>query len=140
LLVLPWGPSGIALAWTASYFLLIFPAFWYAGKPIGLGIGPVFATIWKFFAASVGAGFGTALIVRVVPYFAPGVGVRGALVRMVSVSLVFFGLYLAGVIALHKGLRPLSETVGLIREFLPERAAKPTFPGAVDAEEVLVKP
>ena len=56
LLALHWGPSGIALAWTVSYFLLMFPGFWYAGKPIGLGIGPVFAVIWKFFAASVGAG------------------------------------------------------------------------------------
>ena len=53
LLALRWGPSGIALAWTTSYFLLMFPGFWYAGKPIGLGIGPVFAVIWKFFAASV---------------------------------------------------------------------------------------
>ncbi len=57
---LHWGPSGVALAWTVSYFILMFPGFWYAGKPIGLGIGPIFAAIWKFFAASVVAGFGTA--------------------------------------------------------------------------------
>jgi PST family polysaccharide transporter len=137
LLALHWGPSGIALAWTTSYFLLMFPAFWYAGKPIGLGIGPVFAIIWKFFAASVGAGFGTALIIRAVPFFATAVGARGALVRMVSVSLVFFGLYFAGVIALHQGLRPFSETVGLLRHLLPERAARRTFPGAIDTEDVL---
>ena len=69
LLALRWGPSGIALAWTISYFLLMFPGFWYAGKPIGLGIGPIFAVIWKFFAASVGAGLGTALIVKAMPHF-----------------------------------------------------------------------
>ena len=121
LLALRWGPSGIALAWTISYFLLMFPGFWYAGKPIGLGIGPVLAVIWKFFVASVGAGFGTVLVIRVVPYFATVPGAPGALMRMVSVSLVFFGLYLGGVIALHQGLRPLNETAGLIRDFLPER-------------------
>ncbi len=140
LLTLRWGPSGIAFAWTASYFLLMFPGFWYAGKPIGLDIGTVFAVIWKFFAASVGAGFGTVLIIRAVPYFATALGAPGALVRIVSVSLVFFGLYLAGVIALHQGLKPLSETVGLIRELLPERAVRRTFPGAVDTEEALAKP
>jgi O-antigen/teichoic acid export membrane protein len=140
LLALHWGPSGIALAWTTSYLLLMFPGFWYAGKPIGLGIGSVFAVIWKFFVASVGAGFGTVLIIRAVPYFATAVGAWGALARIVSVSLVFFGLYLAGVIALHQGLRPISETVGLIREVLPERAARRPFPGAVDAEEALAKP
>jgi O-antigen/teichoic acid export membrane protein len=140
LLALRWGPSGIALAWTASYFLLSFPAFWYAGKPIGLGVGSVFAVVWKFFAASVGAAFATAMIVRTVPYFATAFGARGALVRMVAVSLVFVGLYLVGVIALHQGLRPLTETVGLVRELLPERAARRTFPGAVDTEEALAKP
>jgi PST family polysaccharide transporter len=121
LLALRWGPSGIAFAWTASYFLLMFPGFWYAGKPIGLGIGPVFAVIWKFFAASVGAGCGTALIVRAIPDFAATFGAPGAFVRMVSVSLIFSGLYLGGVIALHQGLKPLSETVSLLRDLLPER-------------------
>ncbi|MGA9789118.1 MAG: lipopolysaccharide biosynthesis protein [Terriglobales bacterium] len=120
LLALRWGPSGIALAWTISYFLLMFPGFWYAGKPIRLGIGSVLAVIWKFFAASVGAGFGTVLIIRATPHLATALAASGALVRMVSVSLVFFALYLGGVVALHQGFRPLNETAGLIRDFLPE--------------------
>ena len=41
--------------------------------------------------------------------------------RMVLVSLIFFALYIGGVIALHRGLKPLSETVGLLRDLLPER-------------------
>jgi O-antigen/teichoic acid export membrane protein len=133
LLALRWGPSGIALAWTISYFLLMFPGFWYAGKPIGLGIGPVFAVIWKFFAASVVAGIGTALFIRAIPLFVTALGASGALERMVSVSLVFFGLYVGGVIALHQGLKPLSDTVSLLRELLPERTLKPTLAVAVDA-------
>ncbi len=140
LLALRWGSSGIALAWTVSYFLLMFPGFWYAGKPIDLGVGPIFAVVWKFFAASVVAGMGTALIVRALPYFASLSGARGALVRLVSVSLIFFGLYLTGVIVLHQGLGPLSATAGLIRELLPERVAKGSFPKAVDTEKVLANP
>jgi hypothetical protein len=99
----------------------MFPGFWYAGKPIGLGIGPIFVVIWKFFAASAGAGLGTALIIRAMPYFATTFGAMGAFVRMVSVSLVFFGLYIGAVIALHQGLKPLSETISLLRDLLPER-------------------
>ena len=132
LLVLPWGPSGVAFAWTASYFLLMFPGFWYAGKPIGLGIGPMFAVIWKFFAASVGAAFGTVLIIKVVPHFAAAAGASGALARMVTVSLVFFALYFVGVIALHKGLRPITETAGLIHDFLPERSLSRALPEAAE--------
>jgi O-antigen/teichoic acid export membrane protein len=124
LLTLRWGPPGIAFAWTISYFLLMFPGFWYAGKPIGLGIGPVFAVIWKFFAASVGAGCGTALIIRAIPEFAAASGGAGAFVRMVIVSLIFFALYIGGVIALHRGLKPLSDTAVLLRDLLPERSVK----------------
>jgi len=123
LLALRWGPSGIALAWTTSYFLLMFPGFWYAGQPIGLGVGPIFAVIWKFFAASVGAGIGTVLISRALPYFATAIGTSGALLRMVLVSLIFFVLYLGGVVALHLGPKPLSETIDLLRDLLPERVA-----------------
>ena len=93
-LALRWGPSGIALAWTISYFLLIFPALVRrkANRP---GYRTVFAIIWKFFAASVGAGVGTVLIIRATPHIATAYGARGAFVRLVSVSLVFFGLYIA---------------------------------------------
>jgi PST family polysaccharide transporter len=140
LLALRWGPSGIALAWTASYFLLMFPGFWYAGKPIGLGIGSVFAVIWKFLAASALAGCVTALIISAMPRFAIAFGASSAFVNMVSVSLVFFGLYFAGVIALHQGLRPLSDTVVLLRDLLPERMVRRTFPEAVDTEGALAIP
>ncbi len=134
LLALHWGPSGIALAWTVSYFLLMFPGFWYAGKPIGLGIGPIFAVIWKFFAASVAAGIGTALIVRFTPYYGALVGAEGAFFRMVAVSLIFLGLYVGGVIVLHGGLGPLRETAGLIHDFLPERKVESTSPVPVSAK------
>src|SRR5271155_127040 len=101
LLALHWGPSGIAMAWTTSYFLLMFPGFWYAGEPIGMGMGPVFAVIWKFFAASVAAGGLTFLIIRATPLFAEPFSTSSAFVRMVFVSLVFFGLYFLAVIVLH---------------------------------------
>lgn len=134
LLTLRWGPSGIAFAWTASYFLLMFPGFWYAGKPIGLGIGPMLAVVWKFFAASVLGGAMTLLIFKAMPYFATVFGARGALVRIVSVSLVFFGLYLGGIAILHRGFGPLKETAALIRDFLPERFSRFTLPASADTK------
>jgi len=134
LLTLRWGPSGVAFAWTASYFLLMFPAFWYAGKPIGLGIFPMLSAVWKFFAASILAALATLLIFRAMPYFTTAFGARGALIRMVSISLVFFCLYLGGVVALHKSLKPLNETAGLIREVLPERLLRPTIPASANAK------
>ena len=132
LLALHWGPSRVALAWTVSYFLLMFPGFWYAGKPIGLGIGPIFAVIWKFFAASVVAGIGTALIVRAMPHFAAGSGAPDAFVRMVADSLLFFSLYIAGVVTFHQGLKPIADTVALLHDLLPEPSAKGKMSAAVE--------
>jgi len=123
-LTLRWGPSGVALAWTVSYFLLMFPGFWYAGRPIGLGVGAVLAVIWKFFVASIIAGCATALITNAMPQLAMAFGVAGALLRMVSISLIFFGLYFVGVIALHKGLKPINETVRLLRDLLPQNTVR----------------
>ena len=134
LLALHWGPSGIALAWTISYFLLMFPGFWYAGRPIGLGIGPIFAVIWKFFAASVLAACVSVLIFRALPHLAAASGAKGAFLRLVSVSLVFFGLYFLGVILFHRDLKPLADTVNLLRDLLPGRTIKPVSLVAADTE------
>jgi O-antigen/teichoic acid export membrane protein len=139
LLGLHWGPSGIALAWTISYFVLMFPGFKYAGKPIGLGIRPIFNAIWRFFAASVVAGIGTKLIVTFTHYFSAGSGAPAALVRMLTVSSVFSVLYLTGVTAFHKGPKPLVEAIGLIRHLLPERREERRLTEALDPEEVLAK-
>jgi O-antigen/teichoic acid export membrane protein len=121
LIGLPWGPSGIALAWTVSFFVLMIPAFWYAGKPIGFGVAPVLAVIWRFFVASVAACCSAACITHFVPLFATAPGAQGALARLISVSLLFFTLYLAAVIILHRGLEPLRQTASLVRELLPRR-------------------
>lgn len=130
---LRWGPSGIALAWTASFFLLMLPAFWYAGRPIELGIGPVLAVIWKFFAASAGAFCLSLLVVRVLPHAAPRSGAWGALVSMASVSSIFFALYFGGIIALHRGLKPFRESIALLRDLLPNHHPRSTSAGAIVA-------
>jgi O-antigen/teichoic acid export membrane protein len=121
LIGLPWGPRGIALAWTVAFFALMLPAFWYAGKPIGFGVAPVLSVVWKFFVASVAAGCSTAWLVHVVPMFAAAPGAQGAFVRLVTVSLIFFTLYVGAVVALHRGLEPLRQAGRLVRDLLPRR-------------------
>jgi O-antigen/teichoic acid export membrane protein len=125
LLMLRWGPVGIAFAWTASFFLLLFPGFWYAGKPINLPVSAVIAEVWKFFLASVLAGLSTALIARVTPMLGTA-GSLGAFVRIIFVSSIFSALYLIAVAALYGGTKPIMDTMGIIRELLPKRASAKT--------------
>jgi O-antigen/teichoic acid export membrane protein len=126
LLMLRWGPVGIAFAWTASFFLLLFPGFWYAGKPINLPVSAVIAEVWKFFLASVLAGVSVALIARFTPMRAGAAGSLGAFERIIFVSSVFSVLYLTAIAALYGGAKPIMDTVGIIRELLPKRAAANT--------------
>jgi polysaccharide transporter, PST family len=125
LILLPWGPRGIALAWTVSFFVLMIPAFWYAGKPIGFGVCPVLAVVWKFFVASVVAGSMAAWLIHIRPPFTATDGALGALARLVSISLIFSALYLIMVVALHRGIEPLRQADRLVHDFLPQRAATP---------------
>jgi O-antigen/teichoic acid export membrane protein len=37
---LRYGGLGVAVAYSASFYILIGPAFWYAGKPVGLTLSP----------------------------------------------------------------------------------------------------
>jgi PST family polysaccharide transporter len=132
IVMLHWGPSGIALAWTASFFLLMFPGFWYAGKPIEMGIGPMFAVIWKFFAASVVAGCATFFALRAVTHPETSLGASGAFVRMISVSAAFAGIYLLAVVILHGGDKPIRDSISLLADLLPEKGRGLPSGGDVD--------
>jgi PST family polysaccharide transporter len=127
---LHWGPSGVALAWTVALFLLMFPGLWYAGKPIELGIGAILAAIWKFFFASICAGGMTALVVSMAPHVPIGSGASTALVKLIAVSIAFLTLYLGWVIVLHRGLEPISQTIELLRDLLPQRRDSPEAAGS----------
>ena len=118
---LPWGPEGIAFAWTFSYFILLLPAFWYAGSPIELHVGSVFAAVWKFFVASAAAGCVTATLLRFIPPMADSPATLAALVKLIMVSMLFFALYLVAVIVLYWGVGPVHQTLRLIRDVLPQR-------------------
>jgi O-antigen/teichoic acid export membrane protein len=116
LLALSWGPVGIAVAWTASFWILTIPALWYAGNPIDLGIGPVLAAVWKYIVASLLAGWACRAILGLFPSFVGLTGVVGSITRMATTSLLFEALYLTAVILFHQGCAPLYQLARLLPE------------------------
>jgi O-antigen/teichoic acid export membrane protein len=132
---LPWGPVGIAVAWTASFWILTIPAFWYAGKPIELGVRPVLAEVWKYLLASLGASLATAAIAQRMPLFALVPNAKEALVRILVVSLLFGIFYLGMVILLHRGFAPLHRLAGLLAEIIPSGARSRASSGMVSVHE-----
>lgn len=135
-----WGPSGIAFAWTASLYLLMFPSFWYAGRPIGLSLAAITDAIWRYCLAAVIAGCATVWIDRSAPHLLGPLGASTALIRIVTISSIYFVLYVGSVIALHRSLRPINNAVELLRDLLPDRkAVQPTL-RIVDLEEAQSTP
>jgi O-antigen/teichoic acid export membrane protein len=115
---LPWGPVGVAAAWTLSFWILTIPAFSYAGKPIQLGVGSVLAAVWRYTFASLLAGCVSLAILRALPPFGQP-NSFGALEHIVVTSLLFGAFYLGAVVGLHWSAMPLYEVVGLLREMSP---------------------
>jgi O-antigen/teichoic acid export membrane protein len=139
LIGLHWGPAGIAAAWTASFWILTIPAFWYAGKPINFGVAPVLAVVWRYALASLLAGGASATIIRQIPSLTAATGVVGAAVRIASTSLLFSVLYIAAVVVVHGGSEPLSRLLNLLPDMVPwnksSNSPPPPEAAAVSAQE-----
>lgn len=126
LLALPWGPEGIAAAWTASFWILIIPSLWYAGSPIDFGVAPMLATVWRYTLSSLLAGLATFAILPRIASLVTASGSAGALYRLLDTSLVFGGLYLGAVVIAHGGLDPLYRFSALAVQMIPWwRRSKP---------------
>jgi PST family polysaccharide transporter len=123
LVCLHWGPEGIAVAWCVSFWILALPAMWFAGRPIGLGVGPVLAAVWRYIAASLAAGLATGTFLRLFPAFLRLRGLGASACRLAVISACFGVLYVAAIVLLHGGTGPLRRIVGLLREMLPGPAA-----------------
>lgn len=118
---LRWGAAGIALAWSVSFWILSIPAFWYAGRPIGFGIGALTAAVWRYAAGSLLAGLITAAIVRGTPFWGNPADAKTALFAMIIVSAMFVTLYLGMVVLFYGGLAPVHQVSRLLHEIAPSR-------------------
>jgi PST family polysaccharide transporter len=119
LLALPWGPAGIAAAWGISYWTLLIPGFWYAGRPIGFGVSALIAATWRYIIAALVAGLVTATIIRGWSLWDTPSSTIGTVGAIVIISMLFVTIYLGTVILLHWGLTPLRQIASLLRELTP---------------------
>jgi O-antigen/teichoic acid export membrane protein/glycosyltransferase involved in cell wall biosynthesis len=124
---LPWGPVGIAVAWTASFWLLTIPAIWYAGRPIEFSVGSVVSVTWKYVLASLIAGSATYLLIQKIPFLAGTLSAAAAAVRILTILSLSGTLYLGAVVILHGGAEPIHRMVALLREMVPAGALSRVF-------------
>jgi len=135
LLGLRWGPAGVATAWTVSFWILFIPAFWYAGKPIRFGVGPILSTVWRYVFASLIAGVGVAAITHQIPTLILAPGILGTLDRIITNSFLFAALYLGAVMLLQGGPQQLLGFAKLVFDLLPA-AKTPEVVASTETDQV----
>lgn len=119
LAALRWGPEGIATAWSVSYWSLLIPGFWYAGRPIRFGVSDLIAPIWRHVVSALMAGVATAAIIRGTSLWDTPSTKSGALWAIVIISVLFSSVYLGTTIAFHWGFAPLRQLSSILRELRP---------------------
>jgi PST family polysaccharide transporter len=115
---LQYGGFGVAIAYSVSIYVLIGPAFWYAGKPIHLKLSSVLSSIWKYYASALAAGAICWFILNKQEissniYFHMNIISR----IMVSASLCIL-LYLIFIVALYQSFSPMGQFVSVLREII----------------------
>jgi PST family polysaccharide transporter len=112
------GPVWVAWAYSISFYVLLVPALWYAGRPIGLKVVPLLSAVAPYFAAGLISFFSWMLLTRSLPVTSAFLGEMGAGLRF-SVALGFNTvLYAAMVVVLHGGLAPLREMLSVIKTLI----------------------
>lgn len=118
-LALPWGPAGIAVAWSVSYWVLLIPAFWYAGRPIHFGVSQLVAVVWKYALASLLAAWISTIATRPLVFSGNRASVLYALEESIVVSVLFLALYLGALILLYQGFSPFRQLRSFLLELAP---------------------
>jgi PST family polysaccharide transporter len=115
---LPFGPTGVAVAYVVCMFLLFVPAIAYAGKPLGIHASDVIGAIWRPLAASLSAAaIGMALKYTLLIEW-------GAFERLVTLALVYAVAYLLISVGALGVRMPVRVLLALIRDVLPVRVAR----------------
>jgi PST family polysaccharide transporter len=120
---LPFGATGIAVAYVISAHIFFIPAIVYAGQPLGITTRQVLAIVGPQFIASllvIGLGF---LIKRFL------LGAAHPVLTITVTTVVCGGVYLAVMSGIFRVTQPLQLGLSLLRErlpvrFFPMRAAK----------------
>jgi O-antigen/teichoic acid export membrane protein len=113
------GPEGVALSWTLSFYILLAPGLRYAGSPVDLRFSGILPVIWKFFVCALLAGLSSWLLLYAtepVSFVFSGLPV---LVRIVTSGILCCALYLLLVLVLHQGVEPISRFIRILKDMVP---------------------
>jgi PST family polysaccharide transporter len=114
---LPFGPSGVVVAYVVSMFVLFVPAISYAGRPLDIGAAALIEAIWPQLIAALAS---TALGFTLRHAFLTDTSVSG----LVVLTAAYVASYLALVVGVFRVRTPVRATLALCGGILPARIAR----------------
>jgi PST family polysaccharide transporter len=116
---LNFGPSGVAAAWTLSFFILVYPGLRYAGQPVDLKFTSILSIIWKYLVCALFAG-SVSWYLLYTEGFLPGLYAGWPVIfRIVSAGMICLVFYLVLVIAVYRGVEPIARFTRVLKDMLP---------------------
>lgn len=118
LIGLLFGPIGVAIAYSSSFYFLFFPALWYAGRPMKIKWFAYLTVIWKYWIAAFIAGI-------LCWYFYTSFNLTSSIIDELNIFVrlglfIFFYIliYVLIVILLYQSIQPISLFLSLSCELI----------------------
>ncbi len=121
---LPFGIEGVAIAYSLSFYLLVVPCLWFAGRPIKLSVISLISSIWRYFAAALVSGVLSFTILYRLDYAASIFTHLNVFIRIVMAGTLCLSLYLILTILLYQSLNPIKNFFSTAYQMLPSNKKK----------------
>jgi PST family polysaccharide transporter len=112
------GPIGVAIAYSAMFYILLIPALQYAGRPAGLSASFFLEILWKYWTAALASGLLYLVVFTSITPVALFYTESTPLVRIGIASVIYPIFYLALIAVLYRGLKPVTMLYSLIKEMV----------------------
>ena len=122
---LPFGAKGVAAAYSLSFYILIGPGLWYAGRPVHIRFRIILSVIWRYFVAATMACITYWSFLYALSCASGNYADFDIIKRIVFSSAILILLYLFFVIILHWSLKPITQFLSILREMLPRPLFSP---------------
>jgi PST family polysaccharide transporter len=112
------GPIFVAGAFSFSFYILLLPALWYAGKPINIDIYKVISEIYRPFLSSFIAGIIVFILIENINFSPHNITDITKAFNLFITFIMFISAYLMLTILFYRGVHPILEFKSIIKDNL----------------------
>jgi PST family polysaccharide transporter len=120
----PFGPVYVAAAYSISFYILLIPALWYAGRPISLRVNPLLKAIGLYFIAGIVTWIIWITSTELLSATSSFITELRPVMKFIIVFSYCCVLYTTMVVALHRSIDPVKGLVSVTRTLVQRDKSK----------------